>query len=126
MRLTIACPEAAIGDANQLARCLGFGPDDDKTFGAAWLLDANGSRYAAASFEADQAWFAALEAPLMMPDWGCDLAAAARARAQLRIWFPDSGTPPPVAATGLIVAQADLAPAAALTAMGLRPPASQN
>lgn len=123
MRLTIACPETAIGDANQLARCLGLGPDDDKTFGAAWLLDAGGNRYAAASFEAEQAWFAALGAPLAMPDWGCDLAAAGRARDQLRLWFPDSDLPALVAQTGRIVAHAELAPAAALAAMGLQPPA---
>lgn len=35
MRVTIACPEALIGDANQLALCLGLGPEDAQTYGLA-------------------------------------------------------------------------------------------
>ena len=49
MRVTIACPEALIGDANQLALCLGLGSEDAQTYGAAIWQDVAGNRYALAS-----------------------------------------------------------------------------
>lgn len=55
-RLTIACPAAYVGDANQLALALGRGPDDGKTFGAANWHDAAGNLYAVASFVASPEW----------------------------------------------------------------------
>ena len=33
IRLTFACPAQHIVDANQLARVVGLGPDDDMTYG---------------------------------------------------------------------------------------------
>ena len=49
MRVTIACPDGLIGDANQLALCLGLGPEDAQTYGEVVWQDAAGNRYAVAS-----------------------------------------------------------------------------
>jgi len=96
MRVTIACPEGHIADANQLARCIGLGPDDDRTYGEATWQDAGGNRYAVASAIVGPMFGAAATSPLTEPDWGCDIAAAARAQALIRIMQP--------AAPGIIAA----------------------
>lgn len=88
--ITVACPEALIGDANQLARVLGYGPDDDQTYGAAIWQDAGGNLYAVASGLVSEAFPAAAAAPLSAPEWGADMAAAARAQAAIRIWTEEA------------------------------------
>jgi hypothetical protein len=85
MRVTIACPEALIGDANQLARCIGLGPDDDQTYGAPVWRDAGGNAYAVASAVVSPAFIDTASSQLVAPDWGCDLAAAGRAQAAISI-----------------------------------------
>ncbi|RID91559.1 hypothetical protein D2N39_12725 [Gemmobacter lutimaris] len=87
--ITIACPEALIADANQLARCIGYGPDDDQTYGAASWQDAGGNRYAVASGPVGAAFPQAAASLLASPQWGADMAAAARAQAAIRIWTED-------------------------------------
>jgi hypothetical protein len=88
MRVTIACPEARIADANQLARCLGLGPDDDKTYGAAQWIDGAGNRYAVAGGVVGPNFSQSASSPLIEPGWGCDLAAAQRAQALIQIGQP--------------------------------------
>lgn len=85
MRVTIACPEAMIPDANQLAVCLGYGPEDALTYGLPIWLDAAGARYAVASAIVSDAFPGAATSPLTEPAWGADMAAAARAQAVIRI-----------------------------------------
>lgn len=87
MRITCASPEVLVSDANNLAMCLAYGPDDGETFrGLSWK-DANGSLYAAASWEASEQWIVAAQAPLVRPTWDTteiiDMDAAARAQAAL-------------------------------------------
>lgn len=83
--ITVACPEAMIGDANQLARVLGYGPDDDQTYGAALWQDADGNRYAVSSGLVSEAFPTAAAAPLAPPSWSADMTAAARAQAAISI-----------------------------------------
>lgn len=85
MRVTIACPEALIGDANQLALCLGLGPEDAHTYGAACWLDAKGNRYAVASAIVSSRFASDASSPLDAPSWGADMAAAVRAQAKIRM-----------------------------------------
>ena len=65
MRVTIACPDGLIGDANQLALCLGLGPEDARTYGEAVWLDAAGNRYAVASAIVSSRFAADASSPMM-------------------------------------------------------------
>lgn len=85
MRVIIACPEALIGDANQLALCLGLGPEDAQTYGAACWLDAAGNRYAVASAIVSSRFAGDAASPLDTPPWGADMPAARRAQAAIQI-----------------------------------------
>jgi len=116
IRVTIACPEAHIADANQLSRVLGYSPDDDGTFGAAGWRDAGGARYAVASTLAADAFPVDAAEPLAAPPWGADMEAATRAQALLRI----GGS----AAPDALVAVIGDDPQAALAELGVfQPPA---
>ena len=84
-RVTIACPVDLRADANQLARCIGLGPDDDQTYGEPVWKDAAGNAYAVASAMVGEGFAGAATSPLSEPAWGCDLAAAARAQAKIRV-----------------------------------------
>lgn len=88
IRVTIACPEALIGDANQLALCLGYGPEDGQTYGAALWQDDAGNRYALASAVVGDGFVALATGPLPAPRWGADPAAGARAQAALTPGLP--------------------------------------
>lgn len=88
MRVTIACPAGHIADANQLARCIGLGPDDDRTYGDPIWQDAVGNLYAVASAIVGENFTDAATSPLAETSWGCDLAAATRAQALIRIMQP--------------------------------------
>ena len=88
IRVTIACPEALIGDANQLALCLGYGETDAQTYGAAIWQDEFGNRYAVASAVVEDGFAANASSPLIEPPWGADMEAAARAQALIQIDAP--------------------------------------
>ncbi|WP_151718680.1 hypothetical protein [Gemmobacter serpentinus] len=90
LRATIACPEALIADANQLASCLGLGPDDAQTYGAPVWRDAAGNRYAVASAQVSWNFPTIAASPLTEPPWGADMDAAARAQAVIRIGDPEA------------------------------------
>lgn len=85
MRVTIACPEAMIGDANQFARAIGLSAADDQTFGLPTWRDAGGAAYAVASGIVTEAFPARATGPLVEPEWGADMEAAERAQAALAI-----------------------------------------
>ena len=119
MRITVACPEALIADANQLAMALAFSEADAGTYRALNWRDAAGNAYAAASFEARPEWIAAAQSPLGRPGWDAsntvDLDAAARAQAAL-VFAPGA-----LAAPGKLTALAGDDGVAALEKMGLTP-----
>ena len=92
MRVTIACPEEMISDANQLALCLGYGPDDVMTYGLPIWRDNAGNRYAVASGLVSEAFAIAARSPLAQPEWGADMVAAARAQSAITIGIPASPT----------------------------------
>jgi len=87
LRITLACPDAHIAEANQLALCLGESAADDRTFTAANYQDAAGNLYAVCSTVAKPVFveLAAqpLQAPAHAPD--ADLDAASRAQALVSI-----------------------------------------
>lgn len=93
-RVTIAVPEAEVGDANALALVIGTHERDVNVFGELWAEDGAGERYAIACTHA-RADFPSratdtLSAPPHAP-WA-DIAAATRAQGMLVIGSPE--TPP--------------------------------
>jgi hypothetical protein len=88
--IIIACPQAHIDDANQLARCVGLGPDDERTFGLPLWQDDDGNRYAVASGLVSETFEQAVVNSLVEPEWGCDIDAAQRAQVLIRL--PDTET----------------------------------
>lgn len=88
IRLTFACPAAHIDDANQLARVVGYGPDDDKTYGEPRYQDAAGNLYAVASGLVVPHFVEVATSPLTEPEWGADMAAAQRAQALAALGQP--------------------------------------
>ena len=123
MRVTIACPEALIADANQLALCLGLGSEDAQTYGAAIWQDVAGNRYALASAVVGHRFVAVAAAALPEPPWGADMPAARRAQAALRVIAPtadpEAPTPDPRATPDSIVAVIEEDAAAAVSLMAV-------
>lgn len=125
MRITCSCPSTLVSDGNQLAMVLGFSEADGETYrGLNWTDGTN--LYAAASFDASDAWLEAAQAPLTRPAWDVDeiidMDAAARAQAALVFWQATEDSPTPPAADPLhLTAVAGLDGPAALAAMGLAP-----
>lgn len=85
IRVTIACPEALIGDANQLALCLGYGEADAQTYGAPAWQDSVGNFYAVASALVSETFAATAGSALVRPAWGANMAAATRAQGAIQI-----------------------------------------
>lgn len=124
MRITAACPEAMISDANQLAMVLAFGSDDGRTYGPAAWQDASGSLYSAASWVASPQWVEAAQQPLTRPEWDTEpyrvnMVGAKRAQAALVFWSPDSEEPAPKANLSQLVAIGGIEGIEALQDMGL-------
>lgn len=111
MRVTIACPEAMIGDANQFARAIGASEADGQTFGLPTWRDGDGAAYAVASGVFSDAFPARATGPLVEPEWGADMEAAGRAQAALAIGA--------TAATGVLAAVIGEDIPAALAALGV-------
>ena len=121
MRLTIACPEAHIEDANDLAQVLGYGPPDALTYGEPQWQDGQGNRYAVCSLPVSDGFFAAAFAPLERPAWDdrdggylINMTGAARAQARV-VLASESG----MTASPTILAMPGEDAMAALAAMGL-------
>lgn len=121
MRITVACPEALVADANHLAMCLAYGPADGETYGTpcGWQ-DASGRLYSCASWEASDAFVAAAQGLLTRPEWDVDqiidMDAAARAQALIRIWSEDD---PVTASPDYITAVIGVDGQAALSVLGV-------
>ena len=108
MRIIAICPEAHVGDANQLAMALGDSVASwQHTFGDASRPDADGSLYSVASWDADPAWLVAVQSVPERPAWDADndvnMAGAIRAQAMVVLYDPASGDPVPQASAGAIL-----------------------
>jgi hypothetical protein len=125
MRITAACPEAMMYEANNLAMCLGQSAADGQTFvNIAWQDD-DGSLYSCASFEASEAWVESAQSPLVRPEWDVDeiidMDAANAAQAAMIFWTPTEDEPvAPLATTDHLTAITGNDPQASLVAMGLK------
>ena len=117
-RITAACPEALVSDANQYAMCLGQSEADGQTYRGLNWTDADGNLYAAASFEARDEWITFAQAPLVHPAWDVDeiidMVAAERAQAALVY-----AVEPVLAVPGALTAIGGMDGVGALAAMGL-------
>lgn len=71
-RITAAAPEALIYECNQLAMCLAYSVADNLTYTGLNWSDGDGNLYAAASWEASDAWVEAASQPLVRPAWDVD------------------------------------------------------
>ncbi|WP_112312495.1 hypothetical protein [Pseudogemmobacter bohemicus] len=112
IRITIACPLAHLDDAAQFSRATGYSAADEATFTISpEYRDAAGNRYRVASGLVAAVYPANAAAPLTAPEWGADMAAAARAQALIRIGGP--------AAPGQITAVIGEDVSAALAELGL-------
>ena len=126
-RITAACPEAMLDDANHLAMALG--PSEEETihtYGGLGWQDAEGNLYAGASFEAPPEWIAAAQSPLVRPAWDVpdeqgnyviNMAWASEAQAAMVFWSGQGSIPQ--AAPAILVAVGGMSGPAALEAMGL-------
>jgi len=87
MRITIACPDALRGDANNLAMVLGYRPDDAETYVGLNWRDAGGNLYACASLTVSDTFTTAAQVALQRSAWDTDniidMDAARRAQAAL-------------------------------------------
>lgn len=125
MRITAACPEEMIGDANDLAMVLGSGPDDGQTYTVPNWQDADGNRYAAASFETRGEWSGRAQRALARPLWDAqpytvNMAGARRAQAALMFWAPPvAGGRAPSAHPASLTAIGGMEGLEALAVMGL-------
>lgn len=125
MRITCSCPATLVSDANQLAMVLGFSEADGQTYRGLNWTDGT-TLYAAASFDASDAWLEAAQAPLTRPAWDVDevidMDAAARAQAALVFWQVTEDSPtPPSADPAHLTAIGGMEGPDALAAMGLTP-----
>jgi len=123
IRITIACPETMLDDANQFALCVGNTAADIETFRTALWEDETGKRYALASLLASPVFpklaSSKLSAPEHAPD--VDLNAAARAQSCLCIWTPESEDTVPTVGNGKIVAIIGLEAGLAVPLLKLTP-----
>ncbi|MFP5511039.1 MAG: hypothetical protein ACLGIP_18110 [Alphaproteobacteria bacterium] len=120
MRVTVACPEALISDANHLAMVLAFSEADALTYRGLNWRDAAGNLYAAASFESRPEWIIGAQSTLARPAWDTDqaISMAAAQRAQAALVFAQEATP---AMPDKLTAIAGPDGPAALAMMGLSP-----
>ncbi len=122
-RLTAACPEDLIYEANQLAMCLAYSTADGETFRTpcGWQ-DQDGSIYSAASWEASDAWIAKAQEPLVRPAWDVDevidMDAATLAQESMVLWLGGDEPVPQASPNALTLVAGDDAPAS-LEAMGV-------
>jgi len=122
MRITIACPENMLADANALAAVLGFGAADLLTFQGLNWQDTAENRYTAASFDTSLEWVIIAQTELVRPVWDIkpyqiNLAGAERAQASLIFWTGEGNIPQ--ANTTTITAIGNLEGLEALALMGL-------
>jgi hypothetical protein len=119
-RITAAAPEALLYECNQLAMCLAYSVADNLTYTGLNWQDSSGNLYAAASWEASDAWVESASQPLVRPAWDVDefidMDAAEAAQAVLVF-----STEPVLAVPDKLTALSGPDAVAALGLMGLTP-----
>ena len=114
IRITIACPLPCLEDAAQFARATGYSAADQATFSdAPEYQDEAGQRYRVASGIVSETYPGTVSSPLVAPEWGADMASAARAQALIVVGGP--------AAPDRITAVIGEDVAAALSELAVRP-----
>ncbi|MCK0141184.1 hypothetical protein [Aliiroseovarius sp. F20344] len=123
LRITIACPEELIGDANQFALCVGSSAADAQTFSQAIWEIKQGDRFALASLLAGDSFPVAASQPLKAPHHApdMDLAAATQAQMKLEVWSPTVSNTPPALNKTTILAVVGIEPKFALPLLDLSP-----
>lgn len=110
--INIALPVAMREQGNQFARCIGMGPEDDRTFShGPNAQDADGNLYIFTNGWVVPHFAEIAMGELVEPEWGCDLDAAQAIPPLIRVGEP--------AAPDVVAAVFDMDAAAALEVMGL-------
>ena len=107
MRIIAICPEAHVGDANQLAMALGDSVEAwQDTFATVGWQDGDALQ-SMASWDTDDAWLVAVQSVPDRPAWDVDnainMAGAIRAQALVVVYDPASGDPVPQASASTIL-----------------------
>lgn len=84
MRVTIACPEGLVENANHLASCVGLCKEDAYTYNNIGWEDAEGTSYSVISAVVGESFFLFAEAELQEPLWGADVEKATQAQKALK------------------------------------------
>jgi hypothetical protein len=123
-RITAAAPEALIYSSNQLAMVLAYSVADGLTYTGLNWQDSTGNLYAAASWEASDAWVEGASQPLVRPAWDVDevIDMDAAEAAQAALVF---SVEPVAAVPGALTAIGGPDAVAALGLMGLVPVAQE-
>lgn len=90
IRITIICPAAHVGDANNLGMALGYGPADAFTFGDLAWRDVQDNLYSVASLPVTPEWIVAAQSTPARPGWDIlpyQISMAAAERAQALVVF---------------------------------------
>jgi len=107
VRIIAICPEAHVGDANQLAMALGDSVASWQQTFATVGWQAGSAPQSVASWDADPAWLVAVQSVPERPAWDADndvnMAGAIRAQAMVVLYDPASGDPVPQASAGAIL-----------------------
>lgn len=115
IQITIAVPVEMIYAANQLARCIGYGEADGLTFDLAPQIGG----YAVASGLVDPSFVTNAFEPLVEPEYGADMEAAAEAQAAVALIEPSEDGELMEIPHGKILAVVGLDPVAARALLGL-------
>jgi len=107
VRIIAICPEAHVGDANQLAMALGDSVEAwQDTFATVGWQDGDALQ-SMASWDTDDAWLVAVQSVPDRPAWDVDnainMAGAIRAQALVVVYDPASGDPVPQASASTIL-----------------------
>jgi len=90
MRVTIACPESMMNDANAWCTAISHIPGDKHTFQHPVWVDTHGNKYAAASAIVPNDWLDNLTTTLTRPQWDTqpydiNMTGAARTQEHMRV-----------------------------------------
>ena len=114
--LTMICPEAMFGPANEYARARGASEDDGQTWVVA-SFEKDGVRYGLINTVVRPEWLSGAGVPVTEPEWGCDLPKALQAQAAIRLWMVQGEMPALSSSTIVALVGVDAASAVALYAL---------
>ena len=123
IRITVACPESMMYNANQLAMCLARTKADEGTYDRAVWTDNDKNLYSVASFVVPPEWITKAQSPIVRPLWDTDeyINMTAANLAHNALVFHDAGMDPniPLANTTTLLAIGRMVGLEAVAAMGL-------